>query len=89
LTWFEYSPSESEGSEQIGRLRATRERRYAEREVPLGFRADIPSPDPSAHNLGLPDSMNDFAPDTTRAVAQLHYGNTFARCNQPKTRHPS
>jgi 6-methylsalicylate decarboxylase len=37
------------------------------------------SPDPSAHSLGLPDSLIDFTADTTRAVAQLHYGNTFAR----------
>jgi hypothetical protein len=38
-----------------------------------------PSPDPAARNLGLPDSLIDFTADTTRAVAQLHYGNTFAR----------
>ena len=38
-----------------------------------------PSPDPSAHSLGLPDTLIDFTADTTRAVAQLHYGNTFAR----------
>jgi 6-methylsalicylate decarboxylase len=37
------------------------------------------SPDPAAHGLGLPDSLIDFTADTTRAVAQLHYGNTFAR----------
>lgn len=37
------------------------------------------SPDPVAHSLGLPDSLIDFTADTTRAVAQLHYGNTFAR----------
>ena len=37
------------------------------------------SPDPSAHRLGLPDSLIDFTADTTRAVAQLHYNNTFAR----------
>jgi len=37
------------------------------------------SPDPSAHSLGLPDTLIDFTADTTRAVAQLHYGNTFAR----------
>ena len=37
------------------------------------------SPDPSAHGLGLPDSLIDFTADTTRALAQLHYGNTFAR----------
>jgi aminocarboxymuconate-semialdehyde decarboxylase len=37
------------------------------------------SPDASARTLGLPDSLIDFTADTTRAVAQLHYGNTFAR----------
>ena len=37
------------------------------------------SPDPSAHSLGLPDALIDFTADTTRAVAQLHYSNTFAR----------
>ncbi|TMK53848.1 MAG: amidohydrolase [Actinobacteria bacterium] len=37
------------------------------------------SPDPSAHRLGLPDSLIDFTADTTRAVAQLHYNNTLAR----------
>lgn len=38
-----------------------------------------PSPDPSAHALGLPDTLIDFTADTTRAIAQLHYGSTFAR----------
>jgi 6-methylsalicylate decarboxylase len=38
-----------------------------------------PSPDPGAHTLGLPDSLIDFPADTTRAIARLHYGNTFAR----------
>jgi len=37
------------------------------------------SPDPAARRLALPDSLIDFTADTTRAVAQLHYGNTFAR----------
>jgi 6-methylsalicylate decarboxylase len=37
------------------------------------------SPDPAARSLGLPDSLIDFTADTTRAVAQLLYGNTFAR----------
>jgi predicted TIM-barrel fold metal-dependent hydrolase len=37
------------------------------------------SPDPAARSLGLPDTLIDFTADTTRAVAQLHYGNTFAR----------
>jgi 6-methylsalicylate decarboxylase len=38
-----------------------------------------PSPDPGAHALGLPDSLIDYPADTTRAIARLHYGNTFAR----------
>jgi predicted TIM-barrel fold metal-dependent hydrolase len=37
------------------------------------------SPDPAAHQLGLPDTLIDFAADTTRAVAQMHYSNRFAR----------
>src|SRR5450755_2334689 len=37
------------------------------------------SPDPSAHHLGLPDSLIDFTADTTRAVAHMHYSNRFAR----------
>jgi predicted TIM-barrel fold metal-dependent hydrolase len=37
-----------------------------------------PSPDPIAHSLGLTDNLIDFPTDTTRAVAQLHYRETFA-----------
>jgi predicted TIM-barrel fold metal-dependent hydrolase len=37
------------------------------------------SPDPSAHSLGIPDTLIDFTADTTRAVAQMHYSNRFAR----------
>jgi 6-methylsalicylate decarboxylase len=37
------------------------------------------SPDPVAHTLGLPDSLIDFVADTTRAIAKLHYSDTFAR----------
>jgi len=37
------------------------------------------SPDPTAHTLGLPDSLIDFVADTTRAIAKLHYSDTFAR----------
>jgi predicted TIM-barrel fold metal-dependent hydrolase len=37
------------------------------------------SPDPIAHTLDLPDSLLDYPVDTSRAVAKLHYGNTFAR----------
>jgi predicted TIM-barrel fold metal-dependent hydrolase len=37
------------------------------------------SPDASARRLGLPDTLIDFTADTTRAFAQMHYGNRFAR----------
>ena len=36
------------------------------------------SPDPVAHSLGLTDNLIDFPTDTTRAIAQLHYGGTFS-----------
>ena len=42
------------------------------------------SPDPAAHGLGLPDSLIDFVADTTRAIASLHYSNTFARTRNVK-----
>jgi predicted TIM-barrel fold metal-dependent hydrolase len=38
-----------------------------------------PSPDATAHSLGLPDNLLDFPTDTNRAVAQMHYTNRFAR----------
>jgi aminocarboxymuconate-semialdehyde decarboxylase len=37
------------------------------------------SPDPIAHTLDLPDSLLDYPTDTSRAIAKLHYSNTFAR----------
>jgi len=37
------------------------------------------SPDPTAHTLGLPDTLLDYPVDTSRAIAKLHYSNTFAR----------
>ena len=37
------------------------------------------SPDPTAHALGLPDALLDYPVDTSRAIAKLHYSNTFAR----------
>lgn len=42
------------------------------------------SPDSSARGLGLPDSLIDFTADTTRAVAQMHYHNVFARTPEVK-----
>jgi len=50
-----------------------------ERRKAVVFVHPTASPDPAARSLGLPDSLIDFTADTTRAVAQLHYGNTFAR----------
>jgi aminocarboxymuconate-semialdehyde decarboxylase len=37
------------------------------------------SPDPIAHAMGLPDALLDYPVDTSRAIAKLHYSNTFAR----------
>jgi predicted TIM-barrel fold metal-dependent hydrolase len=37
------------------------------------------SPDPIAHTLDLPDSLLDYPVDTSRAIAKLHYSNTFVR----------
>src|ERR1700686_326756 len=50
-----------------------------ERRRVVGFVQPTSSPDAASRGLGLPDSLIDFTADTTRAVAQLHYGNTFAR----------
>jgi aminocarboxymuconate-semialdehyde decarboxylase len=50
-----------------------------QRRAALVFVHPNPSPDPSAHALGLPDTLIDFTADTTRAIAQLHYSNTLAR----------
>ena len=50
-----------------------------ERRSAVVFVHPTASPDPAAHNLGLPDSLIDFTADTTRAVAQMLYNNTFAR----------
>jgi predicted TIM-barrel fold metal-dependent hydrolase len=50
-----------------------------ERRKAVVFVHPTASGDPGARSLGLPDSLIDFTADTTRAVAQLHYENTFAR----------
>ena len=50
-----------------------------ERRKAVVFVHPTASPDSGARSLGLPDSLIDFTADTTRAVAQMHYGNTFAR----------
>lgn len=50
-----------------------------ERRAAVVFVHPSASPDAAARTLGLPDSLIDFTADTTRALAQLHYGNTFAR----------
>jgi predicted TIM-barrel fold metal-dependent hydrolase len=50
-----------------------------ERRAAVVFVHPMASPDPAARQLGLPDSLIDFTADTTRAVAQMHYSNRFAR----------
>jgi aminocarboxymuconate-semialdehyde decarboxylase len=50
-----------------------------ERRGSVAFVHPTASPDPSAHQLGLPDSLIDFTADTTRAIAHMHYSNRFAR----------
>jgi predicted TIM-barrel fold metal-dependent hydrolase len=62
------------GDPKFGPLFEELERRQA-----VVFVRPTASPDPAAHALGLPDSLIDFVADTSRAVAQLHYSNTFAR----------
>jgi len=48
-----------------------------------------PSPDPSAHSLGLPDTHIDFTADIAKAIAQLHYSSTFARTPTSSTSSPT
>jgi 6-methylsalicylate decarboxylase len=50
-----------------------------QRRAAVVFVHPIASPDPIAHTLGLPDSLLDYPVDTSRAIAKLHYSNTFAR----------
>lgn len=50
-----------------------------ERRSAIVFVHPTASPDPVAHQLGLPDLLIDFTADTTRAVAQMLYSNRFAR----------
>jgi predicted TIM-barrel fold metal-dependent hydrolase len=55
-----------------------------ERRSAVVFVHPTASPDPAARNLGLPDSLIDFTADTTRAIAQMHYHNVFARTRNVK-----
>ncbi len=50
-----------------------------QRRAALVFIHPTASPDTVFHQLGLPDSLLDFPADTSRAIAKLHYSNTFAR----------
>jgi 6-methylsalicylate decarboxylase len=50
-----------------------------ERRSAVVFVHPTASPDAAARSLELPDSLIDFTADTTRAIAQLHYHNVFAR----------
>jgi predicted TIM-barrel fold metal-dependent hydrolase len=62
------------GDEKLDAIFAELERRRA-----VVFVHPTASPDRAAHALGLPDSLIDFVADTSRAIAHLHYSNTFAR----------
>jgi predicted TIM-barrel fold metal-dependent hydrolase len=55
-----------------------------ERRKAVVFIHPTASPDRSAHSLGLPDSLIDFVADTSRAIAHLHYSDTFARTRNVK-----
>ena len=50
-----------------------------QRRAAVAFVHPTASPDPIAHTLGLPDTLLDYPVDTSRAVAKLHYSNTFAK----------
>jgi predicted TIM-barrel fold metal-dependent hydrolase len=50
-----------------------------QRRAAVAFIHPTASPDPIAHTLGLPDALLDYPVDTSRAIAKLHYSNTFAR----------
>jgi 6-methylsalicylate decarboxylase len=50
-----------------------------QRRAALVFIHPTLSADPSAHGLGIPDSLLDFPVDTSRTVAHMHYSGTFAR----------
>jgi aminocarboxymuconate-semialdehyde decarboxylase len=55
-----------------------------ERRKAVVFVHPTASPDAAPHALGLPDSLIDFTADTTRAIAHMHYSNTFARTKNVK-----
>jgi 6-methylsalicylate decarboxylase len=50
-----------------------------QRRAAVAFIHPTASPDPIAHTLDLPDTLLDYPVDTSRAIAKLHYSNTFAR----------
>jgi 6-methylsalicylate decarboxylase len=50
-----------------------------QRRAAVVFAHPTASPDPIAHTLGLPDTLLDYPVDTSRAIAKMHYSNTFAR----------
>jgi predicted TIM-barrel fold metal-dependent hydrolase len=62
------------GDERFDELFAELQRRRA-----LVFVHPTASPDPTAHTMGLPDALLDYPVDTSRAIAKLHYSNTFTR----------
>ena len=56
-----------------------------ERRKAMVFVHPTASFDASSRGLDLPDTLIDFADDTTRAIAQMHYENVFART--PNVKH--
>src|SRR6201995_4351851 len=63
----------------LGGIRFDRTFTELQRHAAGAFAHPTASPDPIAHTLGLPDSLLDYPVDTSRAIAKLHYSNTFAR----------
>ena len=62
------------GDARFDRLFEALERRGA-----VVFVHPVESPDEAARTLGVPAFLIDYVADTTRAIARLHYSNTFAR----------
>src|SRR3984885_5412810 len=50
-----------------------------QRRAAVVFSPPIAPPAPIPHPLGFPDTLLDSPADTSRAIATLHYSNTFAR----------
>jgi aminocarboxymuconate-semialdehyde decarboxylase len=66
------------GASHLGDSRFERIFTELQRRAAVVFVHPAASPDPIAHTLGLPDTLLDYPVDATRAIAKLHYSNTFA-----------